>query len=304
MMKDDYHIPVLAKECIEGLSLKEGGVYCDLTFGGGGHSSLILKAMPDSARLFSFDQDKDAAENVLDDKRFQFVPQNFRFLKRSLRLFGVSKVDGILADLGVSSFQFDEASRGFSIRGEGPLDMRMNQAQEMTAKKLIEERTAEELAIVFFKYSDLKNARKVAEKIKANAASLNTTNDLVELLSGMVVPNKRNQFLARVFQALRIEVNDEMAALEEMLVQVKEVLNPGGRLVVMSYHSMEDRLVKNFMRSGNFQGKIEKDFYGQHLVDFKVITRKPVVPEEEEQERNSRSRSAKLRIAERIEHGG
>ncbi|MFT5336665.1 MAG: 16S rRNA (cytosine1402-N4)-methyltransferase [Sphingobacteriales bacterium] len=299
-MNNDYHIPVLAKECIEGLVVNDGGIYCDLTFGGGGHSKLILDALSDSGKLFAFDQDKDAAKNAFDDPRFQFVPQNFRYVQKCLRLYGITHVDGIMADFGVSSFQFDEAERGFSIRQDGPLDMRMNQAQKISALDILKTYSNDALADVLYKYGELHNSRKISNHIKANLMHITSTGTLVKVIEPLFPPKKMNQFLARVFQALRIEVNAELDVLKSMLEQTKDMLKPGGRLVMMSYHSLEDRLVKNFLKSGNFEGKIEKDFYGQHQVDFKLITRKPLIPSDKEQAENTRSRSAKLRIAERL----
>ena len=299
MMSDAYHIPVMAPQCVEGLVGDRKGVYCDLTFGGGGHSRLILDALDQEGRLFGFDQDQDAKINIPQDDRFVFVQQNFQYLKKALRLYGVGQVDGILADLGVSSHQFDAGERGFSIRESGPLDMRMNQAQEKTAQSIVRDYAEEDLADVLYKYGELTNSRKIAAVLKLHAPELQTTEDVIALLEPMVPQRKANQFLARVFQALRIEVNAELEVLESMLMQALEVLKPGGRLVVMSYHSLEDRLVKNFMRAGNFSGVAEKDFFGQATLPFTLITRKPVVPDPEELVRNTRSRSAKLRIAEK-----
>jgi len=300
-----YHVPVMLAECLEGLAIEPHKTFVDVTFGGGGHSKVIL-AQLESGKLYAFDQDEDAVKNAadLDANKFQLIEANFRHLKRYLRLNGLNQVDGILADLGISSHQIDTAERGFSLRKEGDLDMRMDQSQKLSAKEVINEYEEKQLADVFWLYGELKNSRKLAREIYSKRRGndgIQTTTQLVDLLLPFAQRGRENQFLARVFQALRIEVNDEMGALKDFLEQSVQVLAEGGRLVVMSYHSLEDRLVKNFMRSGNLEGKIEKDFYGNPLVPFKLINRKPLVASEEEIANNSRARSAKLRVAEKIE---
>ena len=296
-----YHSPVLLSECIEGLNLKPNGIYVDVTFGGGGHSKEIMKHL-DGGELFAFDQDADAHKNNLNQNRFKLIDANFRFIKNFLRLEGVRKVDGILADLGVSSHQFDIAERGFSTRFEGELDMRMNPNSDLSAKEVVNNYSQENLANVLYKYGELKNSRRIAKEI-INARSIseiNTTKDLIKVIAEIVPEKHRNQFLARVFQAIRIEVNDEITALEEMLLSAVDILNPGGRLVVMSYHSLEDRLVKNLMKKGNLAGKMVKDFYGNPIKYLIEINRKVIVASSEEIADNSRARSAKLRVAEKI----
>ena len=296
-----YHSPVLLNECIEGLNIKPTGIYVDVTFGGGGHSKEIMKHL-DGGKLFAFDQDADAHKNNLNQNRFKLIDANFRFIKNFLRLEGVRKVDGILADLGVSSHQFDIAERGFSTRFEGELDMRMNLNSDLSAKEVVNNYSQENLANVLYKYGELKNSRRIAKEI-INARSIseiNTTKDLIKVIAEIVPEKHRNQFLARVFQAIRIEVNDEITALEEMLLSAVDILNPGGRLVVMSYHSLEDRLVKNLMKKGNLAGKMIKDFYGNPIKDLIEINRKVIVASSEEIADNSRARSAKLRVAEKI----
>ncbi len=295
-----YHNPVLLKECITGLNINPSGVYVDATFGGGGHSQEIFNLL-DDGRLIAFDQDADALKNSINDSRFTLVNHNFRYLKNFLKLHNVSKVDGLLADLGVSSHQFDIPERGFSIRFEGELDMRMNQNQNLSAADIINTYEEEDLKRILRNYGELNNAGCFARAIIKTRSNINikSTSDLVAAISGCFQKHKRNKVLAQVFQAIRIEVNDEMSALRELLTQATEVLKPGGRLVVMSYHSLEDRLVKNFIKSGNFEGKIEKDFYGNPIVRYMQITRKPIVPNQQEIETNSRARSAKLRIAEK-----
>lgn len=297
----DYHQSVLLKESIDGLKLKAGGVYVDVTYGGGGHSLEILKQIGKEGKLFAFDQDEDAKRNKLDDERLILIQQNYRFLKNYLRFYGVEKVDGVLADLGVSSYQFDEAGKGFSLRFEGPLDMRMSKNNDLTAYKVLNEYEKEELVRVLKDYGEVKNAKKLADEIikKREGGGLKTTSDLVGVADKCLI-GKRNKYLAQVFQAIRIEVNDELNALKEMLEQTKEVLKTGGRAVVITYHSLEDRLVKNFFKTGNFEGVMKQDFYGNKLVDFKLINKKPILPTEEEITKNSRARSAKLRIAEKI----
>jgi 16S rRNA (cytosine1402-N4)-methyltransferase len=296
-----YHDPVLAEAAVEGLNVLPGGRYVDATYGGGVHSALILEKLQ-QGKLIAIDQDKDAAANVPDDYRILFLNQNFRYMRNFLKLYGLLPVDGILADLGVSSHQFDQAERGFSTRFEGPLDMRMNREAGLTARDVVNEYPSEKLADVFFLYGELRNAYKIAGAIdkQRKVAPINTTTQLTALLNKLAPRGKENKFFAQVFQALRIEVNQELDALREFLVQSAEVLRPGGRLVVISYHSLEDRLVKHFMRSGNFRGEIEKDFFGNPLTPL-VAVGKTIMPAPEEMERNSRARSARLRIAEKRE---
>jgi len=297
-----YHNPVLLKESVDGLNIKGKEVLVDVTFGGGGHSKEILKRLGEEGRLFGFDQDKDAEANVVEDNRFELVKQNFRYLKNYLRFYGVKEVDGVLADLGVSSHQFDESTRGFSIRFEGPLDMRMNQAGDLTAEKIVNEYEEEELIRIFKEYGEVSNARQLAAEIIGRRAyeKIKSTNELIELIEKLVPGKVRNKYLAQVFQALRIEVNDELGALKEMLEQSYEALKIGGRLSIITYHSLEDRLVKNFIRKGKFEGELEKDFFGNPKLKFKQINRKPILPRQEEVINNNRARSAKLRVAEKI----
>ncbi len=296
-----YHNPVLLVKSIDGLAIKPNGNYVDVTFGGGGHSRLMLEKMQ-GGKLIAFDQDADALSNVPDDDRFIMVSQNFRYLKNFLRLHGIEKVDGILADLGVSSHQFDEAERGFSTRFDADLDMRMNRNQSQTAADILNSYSHIDLTRVFNDYGEIKNSFRLAARICEfrESKKLKTTAQLNGIISEIFPPTRINKFQAMVFQALRIEVNNEMEVLKSFLKQAADVLSPGGRLVVISYHSLEDRLVKNFIRSGNFKGEIEKDFYGKHLVDFKIISRKAIIPDEEEIKENSRARSAKMRIAEKL----
>ncbi|TVR39667.1 MAG: 16S rRNA (cytosine(1402)-N(4))-methyltransferase RsmH [Cryomorphaceae bacterium] len=297
----EYHVPVLLNESVEALTLKPGGCYVDVTFGGGGHSREILRRL-DGGRLIAFDQDADARQNIPNDPRFELVDQNFRYLKNNLRLRGVKEVDGVLADLGVSSHQFDVSERGFSFRLGGPLDMRMDQSNPRTAAHVLQHSEESELADMFFKYGELSNARRVAAAIVGHRANqtLETIGELLSAIEHLAPAKKPAQFYARVFQALRIVVNDEMAALEEMLQQAADILKPGGRLVVISYHSLEDRLVKHFMKFGNFEGVPQKDFYGNLIRPMRTLTNKPVMPPENEIETNSRARSARLRIAEKL----
>lgn len=287
------------RDCLDAMDLSSDGVFVDVTFGGGGHSKAILKEMTEGSVLVAFDQDEDALANVPEDDRLIFVNANFRYLKNFLKYYGYEGVDAILADLGVSSHQFDEAARGFSIRTDARLDMRMNQKADLSAFEVVNKYPERDLFRVFNAYADLKNVPKVVRTIvqARKGQGIETTGDLVKLLEGLVPHKKQNQFLAQVFQAIRIEVNDEMGALEDMLEQAAKVLKPGGRLVVMSYHSIEDRLVKHFMKTGRFDGEVEKDMYGNILKPLKVVNKKPIVPTAEENERNSRARSAKLRIA-------
>ena len=298
-----YHDPVLLNACIEGLRINPSGTYVDVTFGGGGHSREILKHLGPDGKLFAFDQDNDAAANAPDDERFTLIPHNFKFLKNYLKLYRAIPIDGILADLGVSSHQFDEAGRGFSIRFDADLDMRMNVLQGMTAQKLLETYSEEDLRRIFKEYGELSEAGKLAKHL-TNVRSdrpIKTTQQLMDLIRPFMRRGQEHTFAAQVFQSIRIEVNDELESLKQMLLQTSEVLSPGGRLVVMSYHSLEDRLVKNFIRSGKFEGEVEKDLFGNSKVPFKAITRKPVRPDAEELNRNNRSRSALLRIAEKNE---
>lgn len=298
MVNEVYHTPVLLKDCIDALQIKPNGIYVDVTFGGGGHSKEILKHIP-KGKLFGFDCDEDAEENKIADKRFTLVPQNFRELKDSLLKLKVTQIDGLLADLGVSSHQFDTAERGFSTRLDSELDMRMNKKIGRPASEIVRTYSEDQLKRVFWEYGELRNAPQIVKKIVANRNHLRTVNEFKEAIAGCADRGKENQFYAKVFQALRIEVNDELNALKELLQQSKDVLKPGGRMAVISYHSLEDRLVKNFFRSGKFEGEIEKDVYGNVKAPFKAINRKPIEPGEEEIQQNSRARSAKLRIAER-----
>lgn len=297
-----YHNPVLLHPSVDGLITRPDGTYVDVTFGGGGHSSLILEKLDANGRLIAFDQDPDAAKNVPNDPRFQFVPSNFCNLKKFLQYYQAYPVDGILADLGVSSHQFDTPERGFSHRFDGELDMRMNSTKGVTAAQIVNEYPVQKLSEIFYQYGELTNARSIATAIdKKREAPIHTTADLVDTLSPLLPRGKENKVLSQIFQALRIEVNGELQVLRDFLSQSVDALRPGGRLVVISYHSLEDRLVKNFMKAGNFDGIIEKDFFGNALTPFSLITRKAVVPDENEIETNSRARSAKLRIAARHE---
>lgn len=300
MSSSPYHIPVLLHAAVNGLEIQPQGNYVDVTFGGGGHSREILKHLT-TGKLFGFDQDPDAKNNIPPNENFVFVPQNFCYLSNYLRFYGANQVDGILADLGVSSHQFDDASRGFSIRSDAFLDMRMNKNQDLSAIDVINDYPEEKLKYIFKSYGELQHGTNVAKMIvKARTnASINTTRDLVEALAPMIPKKNEKQFLAQVFQAIRIEVNGELDVLEDFLKQALDYLKPGGRLVVISYHSLEDRLVKNFMRTGKFEGEVEKDFYGNPITPFENITKKPMVPTAEEIEQNPRARSAKLRIAEK-----
>lgn len=295
-----YHKPVMLDQCIEGLAIKPAGLYVDVTFGGGGHSRAILEKLT-TGRLFGFDQDDDARGNLPDDERFTFINQNFRYLKNYLRLYKALPADGILADLGISSHQIDEPGKGFSTRFDGPLDMRMDTKKELTAAEIVNTYPIEKLIEVLKLYGELPNAYQIARRLDSQRDNepITTTGQLRECLKSLTRPHTENKFLAQVFQALRIEVNDELGALRELLQQTTDVLAPGGRLVVLAYHSLEDRLVKNFMRTGNFEGKTVKDFYGNLITPFVPITRKPLMANEEEEITNPRSRSARLRVAER-----
>ncbi len=296
-----YHLPVMLEECLDGLNIRPDGIYVDVTFGGGGHSRGILHRLDETGRLYAFDQDTDALANSIDDSRFTLINENFKHLKNFLRLYGVRHVDGLLADLGVSSHQFDVAERGFSTRFDGPLDLRMDQRNGMTAADLVNTAEEEELTRILALYGELPHARNWAHAIvsQRNTNAITTTSQLREAVASLLPRGRENKTLAMLFQALRIEVNGELEALQQMLVQATEVLNPGGRLCVMTYHSLEDRLVKNYFKSGNFEGIIEKDFFGNPLTPLTLVTRKPVTASEEELNRNNRARSAKLRVAER-----
>ena len=295
-----YHIPVLLKEGIDGMNLQPGGVYVDVTFGGGGHSKEILHRGDSSIRLLSFDQDEDAERNIVNDQRFTFVRSNFRYLYNFLRYHGIEQVDGILADLGVSSHHFDDSERGFSFRFDGNLDMRMNKRSGKTAADIVNNYDEERLADIFYLYGELKNSRRLASTlVKArNRKAIVTIGDFLEIVKPLFGREREKKELAKVFQALRIEVNQEMEALKEMLLSAMEVLKPGGRLVVITYHSLEDRMVKNIMKTGNIEGKTIKDFYGNSQTPFKLVN-KVIIASDEEVKSNPRSRSAKLRIAEK-----
>ena len=297
-----YHTPVLLGESLELLDIKPDGTYADLTFGGGGHSRAILGKLSDSGRLYGFDQDAEARANIPDDGRFHFVEGNFRFMRGLLRERGVKQVDGILADLGVSSRHFDAPERGFSFRADAPLDMRMNQNGRLTAAHVVNTYEPAQLIAVFRDYGELDAPHKAAGRIAEarKGAPIQTTFELIETLRPLVPKNDESKYLSKLFQALRIEVNREMEALKMALEQSLRMLKPGGRLVVISYHSLEDRLVKNFMKTGNFEGRAEKDFYGRVQTPFETVTRKAIVPSEEEIRQNTRSRSAKLRAAQKI----
>mgnify|MGYP005934773051 FL=1 len=300
-MNEMYHVPVLLEESISGLNIDPEGVYLDLTFGGGGHSREILKRLKDGC-LIGFDQDSDALANVPDDNRFVFVNHNFRYLRNFMRYCGYDKADGILADLGVSSHEFDEADRGFSFRFDAELDMRMNQRNKLKATDILNSYSEEELTRVFRNYGEVDNVKRLVGLIvKARAENeINRSEEFLQVIDPCVPKQKEKKYLAQVYQALRIEVNGELEALEEMLQQAELALRPGGRLVIITYHSLEDRIVKNFLKSGNFEGKVEKDFYGHVKRNFELVNRKVIVPSEEEVERNPRARSAKLRIAEKL----
>lgn len=298
---NEYHIPVMLKEAVDALAIKPNGVYVDCTFGGGGHSREMLSRLGEEGRLYVFDQDDDARRNLPDDARIVFLPYNFRHLGRMLRFHEVGSVDGILADLGVSSHQFDEGERGFSIRFDAALDMRMDQRQELTAAQLLMEQSEEALVEIFSTYGEVTNSKTLARTIVAYRSSvpLQTIQQFKDAMQ-QVVKGNPNKYFAQVFQALRIAVNDEMGALQELLVQVPDQLKPGGRIAVITFHSLEDRLVKNFFRSGSFEEEEPDEIYGTRKASpFKVITKKPVVPSEQEIKMNSRSRSAKLRVAEK-----
>ena len=298
----DYHIPALLNESIDGLNIQPNGTYVDVTFGGGGHSKEILSRLGDSGKLYGFDQDEEAYENVLHDERFVFVRSNFRYLNNFLQYYQVEKVDGILADLGVSSHHFDDEDRGFSFRYDSLLDMRMNQSGKKTAADVLNNYDEEQLSKLFYLYGELRMSRKIASAIvfARQEKPITTVNEFLQIMERFAYRDKERKILAQAFQALRIEVNQELDALSEMLQQSVKHLVVGGRLSVISYHSLEDRMVKNFFRSGNIEGKIEKDFFGNPITNLKVINRKVIIPSEEEQRINPRSRSAKLRIAEKV----
>ncbi|WP_136466234.1 16S rRNA (cytosine(1402)-N(4))-methyltransferase RsmH [Flagellimonas onchidii] len=300
-MTSDYHNPVLLQESVDGLDIREDGVYVDVTFGGGGHSKEILKRLGSEGRLIAFDQDEDALANAIQDERFQLINQNFQFLKQYLKFYGIREVDGILADFGVSSHQFDEAGRGFSIRFNADLDMRMNRNSELSAYEVVNSYGEKELASVLFQYGELRNANAIARTIveSRKGNSIKTTDELKEVLRRFLPKMKENKILAQIYQAIRIEVNQEIEVLKAFLLQAPEVLKKGGRLSLISYHSLEDRLVKRFIRAGRFEGEAEKDFYGNIDVPLKKVGGL-IVPSAEEVARNNRARSAKLRIAERI----
>lgn len=301
-----YHTPVLLKESVDGLNIRPNGIYVDVTFGGGGHSREILKRLGDDGNLYGFDQDADAIHNIPDDKRFTFVRSNFRYLSNFMDWHGVKEIDGLLADLGVSSHHFDDESRGFSFRFESKLDMRMNQEGGKTAAELLNTASQEELANIFYLYGEIRNSRAIARAIEQarEKTKIVSTQDFLDILKPYFSREKEKKQLAQAFQALRIAVNEEMEALKEMLTQACELLRPGGRLVVITYHSLEDRLVKNYFKTGNFEGHLGKDFYGNVETPFKVVNSKIIVPGEEEIEQNPRSRSAKLRIVEKDGYNG
>ena len=298
---ETYHVPVLLNESIDGLNIQPGGIYVDVTFGGGGHSREILARINGNGHLYSFDQDADAERNVVPNKDFTFVCSNFRYLKNWMRYYGVDGIDGLLADLGVSSHHFDDETRGFSFRYNAPLDMRMNKRAGKTAADIVNDYEESQLADVFYLYGELKNSRRIASALaKArNEKRIETTTDFIKAVEPLFKREREKKDMAKLFQALRIEVNHEMDALKEMLKAATELLKPGGRLSVITYHSLEDRIVKNVMKSGNSEGKITQDFFGRVETPFKLINNKVIIPSQEEQERNPRSRSAKLRIAEK-----
>lgn len=302
MQNPVYHIPALLPECMEGLGILPNGTYVDVTFGGGGHSREIIRHLNSEGRLLAFDQDKDAEQNKLNDSRFTFIYSNFRFLKNFLRYHDIEYIDGLLADLGVSFHHFDDAERGFSFRFDGTLDMRMNQQSPKTAASVLNDYEEERLSDIFYLYGELGQARKLAYSVVKNRQlkPLSTINDLLNAVHPYISKKQEKKELAQLFQSLRIEVNGEMDSLQKMLLQALDVLKPGGRLVVLTYHSLEDRLVKNFFKTGNFEGRIDKDFFGKVNTPFKIINNKVIVPTNEEIERNPRSRSAKLRIAEKL----
>ena len=299
---ETYHVPVLLKESVDGLYIKPDGVYIDVTFGGGGHSKEILTRLNKEGHLYSFDQDADAEKNIVKDDRFTFVRSNFRYIKNWMRYYEVDHIDGLLADLGVSSHHFDDESRGFSFRYDAPLDMRMNKRAGQTAADILNDCDEEQIADILYIYGELKNARKIASAIVKSRQSkrIDTTGDLLNIATSLFAKEREKKEVAKLFQALRIEVNHEMDALKEMLNGAKDLLCEGGRLSVITYHSLEDRIVKNFIKAGNAEGKVAQDFFGRIDAPFKAVNNKIVVPDESEQESNPRSRSAKLRIAEKL----
>jgi 16S rRNA (cytosine1402-N4)-methyltransferase len=295
-----YHVPVLLNECIEGLNINPNGIYVDVTFGSGGHSRKLLEKLS-SGRLIAFDRDKDADRNLITDERFLFINQNYRYLKNFLRFQGIDQIDGLLADLGISSWQIDQPDRGFSIRLDGALDMRMDQNEELTAEKIINSYSESQLVGLFRQYGEIENARKLVEVIVNERLihRIGTTEEFKKIALRVAPRGKENQYLAKAFQAIRIEVNEELDSLKDLLINTKDLLNPGGRMVVIAYHSLEDRLVKNYFRTGNFEGIPVKDFFGQQIAPLHPVNRKAIMPSYAEQEANPRSRSAKLRIAEK-----
>ena len=303
MTETVYHIPVLLEATIQGLNIRPDGTYVDVTFGGGGHSRGILSHLGPNGHLYSFDQDEDAEQNIVNDDRFTFVRSNFRYLKNWMRYHGVEQLDGLLADLGVSSHHFDAQDRGFSFRFDSKLDMRMNQRAGLTAEQVVNTYDEEKLANLFRLYGELKNGRRLAAAIVQHRAKapITTTDEFLEVVKPLFGRDREKKELAKVFQALRIEVNQEMEALREMLQAATELIRPGGRLAVLTYHSLEDRIVKNMIKTGNFEGVVQQDFFGRIQAPFRAVNNKVIVPSEEEQEQNPRSRSAKLRIAEKTE---
>lgn len=297
-----YHVAVLLRESVDGLDIKPGGIYVDVTFGGGGHSREILRRLDKTSHLYSFDQDADAENNIVNDERFTFVRSNFRYLRNWMRYYGVEHIDGLLADLGVSSHHLDDESRGFSFRFDAPLDMRMNKRGGKTAANIVNEYSEEQLSDIFYLYGELKNARKIASQfVKVRQEHLiETTGDILNAIGSLFPKDREKKEMAKLFQALRIEVNHEMDALRDMLNAASDLLGKGGRLSVITYHSLEDRIVKNMMKAGNVEGKVKQDFFGRIEAPFKTFNNKPIIPDEEELARNPRSRSAKLRIAEKL----
>ena len=299
---ETYHVPVLLKESVDGLDIKPDGVYIDVTFGGGGHSKEILTRLSKKGHLYSFDQDADAEKNIVNDDRFTFIRSNFRYIKNWMRYYKVDHIDGLLADLGVSSHHFDDESRGFSFRYDAPLDMRMNKRAGRTAADILNDYDEEQISDILYIYGELKNARKIASTIVKSRQSkrIDTTGNLLNIVTSLLAKEREKKEIAKLFQALRIEVNHEMDALKEMLNGAKDLLCEGGRLSVITYHSLEDRIVKNVIKAGNAEGKVTQDFFGRIEAPFKAVNNKVIVPDESEQESNPRSRSAKLRIAEKV----
>lgn len=300
---ETYHVSVLLNESVDGLAIQPDGVYVDVTFGGGGHSREILRRLGDGGRLFGFDQDADAEQNIVNDDRFTFVRSNFRYISNWMRYYGVEQIDGLIADLGVSSHHFDDETRGFSFRFDAPLDMRMNKRAGVTAADVLNDYSEEQLADVFYIYGELKNARRIAAAVVKSRSRqrIETTGQLLDLTNGLFAPMTEKKEVTKLFQALRIEVNHEMEALKEMLADACRLLRSGGRLSIITYHSLEDRIVKNMMRSGNAEGKVEQDFFGRAKTPLHIINNKVITPSDEELQANPRSRSAKLRIAEKTE---